>query len=39
MDIIDIMIAKALTPQGQINTYASKAQKAAADASKASNDA
>ena len=32
MNIVDIMIAKALTPQGQVETYAAKAQKAAQDA-------
>ena len=35
MDIIDIMLAKALTPQGQVETYAAKAQKAAQDAAAA----
>lgn len=35
MDIIDIMLAKALTPQGQVETYAAKARKAAQDASAA----
>jgi len=29
MDIIDVMLAKAMTPQGQIDTYAAKARKAA----------
>lgn len=31
MDILDIILAKSLTPQGQINTYASRAQKAVND--------
>jgi hypothetical protein len=35
MDIIDIMLARALTPQGQITTYAAKARKAAQDAAAA----
>jgi len=35
MDIIDIMLAKALTPQGQVETYAAKANKAAAKAEQA----
>ena len=35
MDIIDIMLARALTPQGQVETYAAKAQKAAQDAAAA----
>ena len=35
MDIIDIMLAKALTPQGQVETYAAKARKAAQDAAAA----
>lgn len=35
MDIIDVMLARALTPQGQVETYAAKAQKAAQDASAA----
>ena len=35
MDIIDIMIAKALTPQGQIDTYASRARQAVANANAA----
>lgn len=39
MDIIDIMLAKALTPQGQTNTYVAKANAAAAKAEKAKNDA
>lgn len=39
MNIVDIMIAKALTPQGQVETYAAKAQKAAQDATQAQSDA
>lgn len=35
MDIIDVMLAKALTPQGQINTYASKVAQAAKKANEA----
>lgn len=35
MDIIDIVLARALTPQGQISTYAARAQKAVRDASAA----
>lgn len=35
MDILDIVLAKSLTPQGQIDTYAAKAQKAVTDAKKA----
>ena len=35
MDIIDIMMAKALTPQGQVDTYAAKARRAAQDAENA----
>ena len=35
MDIIDIMLAKALTPQGQVGTYAAKALKASQDAASA----
>lgn len=34
MDILDVILAKGLTPQGQIDTYASKARKAVADADK-----
>lgn len=34
MDILDIIMAKSLTPQGQIDTYASKAQKAVSNANK-----
>ena len=34
MDILDIILAKSLTPQGQIDTYASKAQKAVSNANK-----
>ena len=39
MDIIDIILARALTPQGQVNTYAAKAQKAAQDAAAAATSA
>ena len=39
MDIIDIMLAKALTPQGQTDIYVNKANKAAAKAAKAEQDA
>lgn len=39
MDIVDIILAKALTPQGEIETYATLAEKAVADASKAVTDA
>ena len=39
MDIIDIMLAKALTPQGQTDAYVAKANKAAAKAAKAEQDA
>lgn len=35
MDIIDIMLAKALTPQGQVDTYAARARQAAQNASAA----
>lgn len=35
MDIIDIVLARALTPQGQISTYAAQAQKAVRDANAA----
>lgn len=35
MDILDIVLAKSLTPQGQIDTYAAKAQKAVTDARQA----
>lgn len=35
MDIIDILVAKAMTPQGQIDVYAAKAGKAIADAERA----
>ena len=38
VDIIDVVLAKSLTPQGQIDTYAAKANKAVADAAKAEND-
>jgi len=39
MDIIDILVAKALTPQGQIDAYAARAQKAVLDANAALEDA
>ena len=39
MDIIDIMLAKAMTPQGKTDTYVAKANKAAAKAAKAEQDA
>ncbi len=39
MDIIDIMLARALTPQGQTDIYVNKANKAAAKAEKAEQDA
>ena len=39
MDIIDIMLARAMTPQGQTETYVSMAQAAAAKAAKAETDA
>ena len=39
MDIIDILLAKSLTPQGQINTYAARAQKAVTDSATALNNA
>ena len=39
MDIIDVMLARALTPQGQTETYASIAEAAAAKAEKAEQDA
>lgn len=39
MDIIDIILAKQLTPQGQVETYAAKAQVAAENANKARDDA
>lgn len=38
MDILDIILAKKLTPQGQIDTYATKAEKAVSDAKKAVDD-
>jgi len=34
MDFIDVIMAKSLTPQGQIDTYAAKAQKAVTNANK-----
>lgn len=39
MDILDIMIAKAMTPQGKTDTYVAKANAAAAKAEKAEQDA
>ena len=39
MDIIDIMLARAMTPQGQTETYVAKANAAAAKAAKAEEDA
>ena len=39
MDIIDVMLARAMTPQGQTETYVSMAQAAAAKAAKAETDA
>ena len=39
MDILDIMLAKALTPQGQTDIYVNKANKAAAKAAQAEQDA
>lgn len=39
MDIIDVLVAKALTPQGQIDAYAARAQKAVLDANAALEDA
>ena len=39
MDIVDIILAKALTPQCSVETYAALAEKAVADASKAVTDA
>ena len=39
MDIIDIMLAKAMTPQGKTEAYVAKANKAAQDAAKAKTDA
>lgn len=39
MDIVDVMLAKAMTPQGQVDTYAKKAKKAADDAEKAKSSA
>ena len=35
MDIIDVMLARALTPQGQIDSYAQKSQQAVAKANQA----
>lgn len=39
MDIIDVMLAKAMTPQGQTASYVAKANKAARDAAQAKEDA
>ena len=39
MDIIDIMLAKAMTPQGKTDAYVAKANKAAQKAAKAEQDA
>ena len=39
MDIIDIMLAKAMTPQGKTEAYVAKANKAAQQAAKARDDA
>ena len=39
MDIIDIMLARAMTPQGQTDIYVNKANSAAAKAEKAKDDA
>jgi len=39
MDIIDILLAKKMTSQGQVDTYAAKAKAAAEDALAARNDA
>ena len=39
MDIIDIMLAKAMTPQGKTDAYVAKANKAAQKAAKAQEDA
>lgn len=38
MDIVDVLVAKALSPQGQIETYAALAQKAVTDAKAAVDD-
>ena len=37
MDMIDVLLARAMTPQGQINTYAARAEKAVSDATQALN--
>ena len=37
MDILDILLARAMTPQGQISTYAARAEKAVRDATQALN--
>lgn len=39
MDIIDVMLAKAMTPQGKTQAYVAKANKAAQDAAQAKTDA
>ena len=39
MDIIDVMLARAMTPQGQTDIYVNKANQAAAQAAKAQQDA
>jgi hypothetical protein len=39
MDIIDIMLARAMTPQGQTDIYVNKANQAAAKAEQAKADA
>jgi hypothetical protein len=39
MDIIDIMLARAMTPQGKTEAYVAKANKAAQEAAKAKEDA
>jgi hypothetical protein len=39
MDIIDIMLARAMTPQGQTDIYVNKANQAAAKAETAKEDA
>jgi hypothetical protein len=39
MDILDIMLARAMTPQGKTDAYVAKANKAAQKAAKAEEDA
>lgn len=39
MDILDVLLAKAMSPQGQINTYAARAQRAVTNANTAVNQA